>query len=197
MSIFDIFKKKGKPEVPGFRYTPVLRNYDEFKDMVVHWKLSDDLGLFASRLYVYSDGSAGTEYVMKNQLEGLGLTEDDMMQQCINEFEPGEFEGLENKRGEVFYTLSGIPFCSAVAGLPESYEKFTEWVGSEDIIVGFPNPDSILITDQGSGFESHIMEKVQQSDYMGAVALTPSVFLWNSSGLKMLYRKEYEEELTE
>ncbi len=58
MGVFNIFKKRDKPETPGFRYTPVLRNYDEFKDMVVHWKLSDDLGLFASRLYVYSDGSA-------------------------------------------------------------------------------------------------------------------------------------------
>ena len=40
MGIFDLFKKRDKPEVPGFRYTPVLRNYDSFKDIVVHWNLS-------------------------------------------------------------------------------------------------------------------------------------------------------------
>ncbi len=124
-SVFDIFKKNNKPEL-SVKYTPVLRNFDSFKDMVVHQIISDDLGLFAARLNTYPDGSVFIDYVMKNQLAEFALTEEAMMQQCIDEFNPGQVNGLENEQGENFYYLSGTACCSSVIGLPKSYEKFKE-----------------------------------------------------------------------
>ncbi|MBY0550097.1 MAG: hypothetical protein K2W95_22670 [Candidatus Obscuribacterales bacterium] len=168
---------------------PILRTLDKddyFSKSAVNIKIADDLGVFACRKIITPDGNVGIDYVMKDQVNEDEVTEDQLIDYCYENFFAGNIEvtGYEQDGDQMMEFTHEEGLVSAMIGHPETYEKFSEMLGTRDILILVVSPDSLLATRKGSSFEAglHKMASDLQTEG-GAIYLVPGVYHWNEGKL--------------
>jgi hypothetical protein len=78
--------------------------------------------------------------------------------------------------------------ASAIA-LPHFSDRAAEWTGSQRLMVGIPDPDTLLLCAAGSPVVWHIQAATLGSQYVGAVNLTPCLLLLDHGRLSLEARR--------
>jgi hypothetical protein len=195
-SIHEAMQKKAAEEMlsrpPGTRddLLPVLRTYDPadaFAEVVVHRPVGANLAVFLAHVRPTPRGTQGIDYLMRKKLEESGGDAEDCFTAAWTNLARGLRVDAYDVEGERVFGLSRPGGLSSSAlGLPDFYANATGWVGAKEFFVAIQNPDALLIAPMGSPATPKLQAAVEQSDYWGAVYLTPACYCWDEAGLRLL-----------
>ena len=169
-------------------FYPVLRDYeaaDPFGEIIVHRPIADGLAVFACRRVPRPGGRVGIDYVMKANLEVYGLSEDEILAACYDNFFAAniQVDVAEQDDARLYQLTSSHRLVAAILGHDSTYAKFVEMTGSANMAVLIASPDMIYVTPMGSSFDSRFAEIAEKTaDEAGAIDLTPSVYHWTEAG---------------
>jgi hypothetical protein len=80
------------------------------------------------------------------------------------------------------------PFASSAVALPDFHEQMGRTLGADRMLVGLPDPDTVLVTRIDSGWTDFVQRAVLESPY-AAGELVPSVLVLEPNGLRLLIER--------
>lgn len=159
---------------------PVLRDLDGLSSAIEHVSLTPELGLFLAYVGTTERGATGIEYVTHTMIKERRLQVTTLWDEARSSLIHGlQVRGIQEE-GQHFVALDRAGgFAASAVGLPDFVEQARTWVGDQRLIVGLPNLDTLLVCAATSPMAHRIEQIVLQSDYQGAVNLTPCVLLYD------------------
>lgn len=88
-------------------------------------------------------------------------------------------------RGHLLVLQREGPFASSAVALPDFHEQMATALGDGRLLVGLPDPDTVLVTRMDSGWVDELQRAVLASP-CPAGELVPSVLALESTGLRLL-----------
>lgn len=90
------------------------------------------------------------------------------MDLCLHNLAAGlQADACGEDHAQLVFTLSSRSGLAASAiALPDFYRKFREWVGADALLLGVPDPSTLLVCDAGAEKPKRVLtEAVRESDY--------------------------------
>jgi len=164
--------------IGGRALLPVLRNADALSDVIAHSPLTPELGLFLAHVGTTAAGGRGIEYLTTVMVKEQKLKVKKLWEQAFTTLKHGlSIHAVEEDGRRCFVLEREGDFAAAAIGLPDFAEHAAGWAGERQLIVGLPNPDTLIVAAANSPMARRVEEIAFASDYQGAVNLTPCVLL--------------------
>ena len=167
---------------------PVLRDYaanDGFARTIVHRAVGTDLAVFLAHVGPTPRGTIGIDYVMQKNVGPSAESVNGLFEAAWRNLGTAlQIDVREAEGGQVLSVTHPSGMASGALSLPDFYEQACSWVGREEVFAAFPDPDTLFLTAPGSPAVGRLRQAVEQSQYWGAVALTPACCLLSRSGLR-------------
>lgn len=133
-------------------------------------------------------GTTGMNHLGQGGLEGRGFG--DLMGQAANNLANGlRIEGRSDParpdKGQLVVIQRSGPFASSALALPDFHARMARLVGQDHLTVGVPEPDTVVITAAGSGWEADVEQAVLRSPCPPG-EMVPTVLSVTSDGVRIL-----------
>jgi hypothetical protein len=177
---------KQAAQQPGPLLIPVLRNIDDFTQMVVHRRLIPELGIFLASVGPTPRGTIGIDYLMSAKARSENMNLNALWNEAFSNLKMGLNVSAAGRNNERYFIVKrqGNIASSALA-LPDFFEQAMQWVGNREIQIAVPDPDTLLLCAARSPVARDLKNAALQSQYVGAVHLTPCVLLLENGKLSL------------
>jgi hypothetical protein len=176
---------------------PILRDYkagDFFAQAVVHRPIAPELAVFLAQIGTTVEGNMGIEYAMQNRVESSSESIDDLFEEACHNLRAGLHVNAGEADGSKIFTFSHPSDMAASAlCLPDFYDQVCSWFGQDKFFIAFTDPANLYVTAQDSPFTAKLRKAVENSDYWGAVALTPACYHLDAGGLTLVVARPKKE----
>jgi hypothetical protein len=174
----------------GFAPLPVLRDLDGLSPAMAHRALTPGLGVFLAEVGTTPRGTIGIDYVMAAKLEARSSDAGRLWQQAYANLASSLKVDAAELDGQPLFILNREEGMAASAiALPDFSDSAAEWTGNHRLMVGIPDPDTLLLCAADSPVVRHIREATLGSQYAGAVNLTPCLLLLDHGRLSLEARR--------
>jgi hypothetical protein len=155
---------------------PILRNEDAFADILVNRPVIPGFRLYLAYAGPTPAGKMGIDYVTRKSLQGVEETEDALWTQSYRNLADGlVIKGVDDEGAKILFIESANGFAAAALGLPNFVENARSWLPVPRLTIGIESPDSLFLWSADTPLTRELYQKTIQSNYWGAVALTPSI----------------------
>jgi hypothetical protein len=177
-------------ETKGGVPLPVLRDLDGLSPAIAHRTLAPGLGVFLAEVGTTPRGTIGIDYVMAARLEERSGDAGRLWQQAYSNLASTlEVQAAELEGQPLFFLRRAEGMAASAIALPDFSESAAEWTGGQRLMVGIPDPDTLLLCAAGSPVVRHLREATLGSPYVGAVNLTPCLLLLDHGRLSLEARR--------
>ncbi|MEV4756668.1 hypothetical protein AB0J86_16345 [Micromonospora sp. NPDC049559] len=94
-------------------------------------------------------------------------------------------DGRRSDRGDLLAMHREGSLAASALALPDFYERMSETLNDERLVVGLPCPDDLIVAGANSGWPEEIRRMVLESTYP-TTELVPSVLLVDRAGIQLL-----------
>jgi hypothetical protein len=177
-------------EKEGVAPLPVLRDLDGLSPAIAHRTIAPGLGVFLAEVGTTPRGTIGIDYVMAAKLNEPSSDAGRLWQQAFSNLASSLQVDAADLDGQLLFIFNREQGMAASAiALPDFSDRAAEWTGSQRLMVGIPDPDTLLLCAAGSPVVGHIQEATLGSQYVGAVNLTPCLLLLDHGRLSLEARR--------
>jgi hypothetical protein len=158
--------------------------------VAAHRALAPGLGVFLAEVGTTPRGMIGIDYVTVARLEERSGDAGRLWRQAYSNLastfkvEAAEFDGQP-----LFILRRAEGMAASAIALPDFSDSAAEWTGSRRLMLGIPDPDTLLLCAAGSPVVRHLREATLGSPYAGAVNLTPCLLLLDHRRLSLEARR--------
>jgi hypothetical protein len=136
------------------------------------------------------DGRIGMNHIALGGLEDRAF--DEVLEEAFGELTRGlKVEGLADpaRSGEMAMMQRQGPFASSAIALPNFHEQLSSMLGNDHLLVGLPDPDTVLVTPTNSGWVDELQRLVLNSPDT-AREFVPSVLAFEPNGLRFVAERQ-------
>lgn len=132
------------------------------------------------------DGRIGMNHIALGGMEGATL--DDLIEESFAWLVRGlRVEGMEEpgRAGEMAVMQRQGPFASSAIALPNFYSQMTSLLKGDRLLVGLPDPDTVVATLAGSGWADEVQKLVLESGNASG-EFTPCVLAFEPGSVRLV-----------
>jgi hypothetical protein len=189
-TIKQVAEDKAAAQEQRTKPLPILRDSDEFSEIIINFLLAPNLSIFLADVGLTPHGTIGIDYLLYSKLSEQALTEQALWNEAFANLTQGLVVHKVTEKNQNFFILEREGgFAASAIGLIDFSERASSWVGSPRVLIGIPNPDTLLICAADSSSLEHIRTNILKSDYHGSVNLTPCLVLLEGRKVKLLEKR--------
>src|SRR5262249_13040000 len=130
----------------------------------------------------------GTRYVMNQDVQSLGKSAAELWGiACRNLASNLRVEAADVESERMFIIKHPLDMGASAIGLPDIHINASQWAGTKELFVGFPNPSVLFLTGlTNTNVIARLRDAILTSDYWGAVALAPACYRLSAAGLELI-----------
>jgi hypothetical protein len=133
-------------------------------------------------------GTIGMNHLAHGGLEGRAYG--DLMGQAATNLAnnlrvEGRSDPARPDKGELVVVQRTGPFASSALALPDFHARMSGLLGQDELTVGVPEPDTVVVTVAGSGWEPEVEQAVLRSPCPPS-EMVPTVLSVTSGGVRIL-----------
>jgi hypothetical protein len=171
---------------------PILRDMDNYAELVAHIPLTPNIGIFLANVGFTERGTIGIDYVMKKTVQEQRIDLKAMWGQAFSNLARElKVNVAESKNGQRYFILQREQGLAAAAiGLPDFSKQAETWLNTKQLLTSIPDPNTLIICAANAPIAQEVKQLALQSDYVGSVInLTPSVLYIDDGEISVLARK--------
>jgi hypothetical protein len=135
---------------------------------MVHRTLAPGLGVFLAEVGITPRGTIGIDCVMAAKLNEQSSDAGRLWQQAhANLASSLKVEAAELDGQPLFVLNREEGMAASAVALPDFSDSAAEWTGRQRLMVGIPDPDTVLLCAAGSPVVRHIQGATLGSQYAG------------------------------
>jgi hypothetical protein len=163
-----------KRDVQEAKLLPVLRNSGDFSEIIVNLPLTPEYSLFLANVGWTPRGTIGIDYLMTQKVREGGLDQHGLWKEAFANLASGLNVNVIKHKGHPLFIVSRPDGLAAAAvGLPNFADKAEGWVKSRHVMIGIPDPGTVMVCAAESPVMSHVRDTIKGAQYSGTVDLTP------------------------
>jgi hypothetical protein len=137
-------------------------------------------------------GTIGMNHVGHSGLEGRPF--DDLMGEASNNLAHSlRIEGRSDpdhpEKGQLIVVQRTGPCAASALALPDFHGRISALIGQDQLTVGVPEPDTVVVTAAGSGWEEDVEQAVLRSPCPPS-EMVPTVLSMTSGGVQILAERQ-------
>ncbi|MEL6271627.1 MAG: hypothetical protein AAFU54_22475 [Chloroflexota bacterium] len=177
-----------KQNLPDAAHFPVLRDADGIaQELFVTRSLTPDLVLCLAQVGITPRGTIGIDYVMEKDAPDA----DTLWTQAYTTVMTGLAVNAAEDDGHPLLVINREQGLGAAAvALPDFAQRMEGMLNTPRLYVAIPEPNTLLAVAADSPIAEKIQQMALNSDYSGAVALTPCVLLYENGQPAVMGRRE-------
>ncbi|GIH13028.1 hypothetical protein [Rugosimonospora africana] len=153
-----------------------------------HWALVQERLFFAlATVGPTPTGNIGMDHLTHDGHQRLGAPPlHELFARAADGLRRGlQIDAHSSERGQLLTMRRDGGMCASAVALPDFYQRMSQLLGDERIVVGLPSPDELAVAGAASGWPETLREMVLSSPYPTG-ELVPSLLLIDRSGVQLL-----------